>query len=332
MCLYSRIIPNKRYVKNQKNGGIIPPVFDERALYVPSKCGKCIECKKQKAREWNVRLAEDIKHNTKGRFITLTFSNESIKELAEDINAEGYELDNAIATKGVRLFMERWRKKYKKSLRHWLITEIGHEGTENIHLHGIVWSDISLDEVERIWKYGYVWKGKGDNKQNYVNEATVNYITKYVTKIDEKHKNFKGKVLTSAGIGSAYTKTYNASKNKYEPGETNELYKNRQGYKIAMPIYWRNKIYSEKEREKLWLEKLDKGERYVLGVKVLTDERYYNELKTARERNKELGYGNDEKNWSEEQYEKEKRNIMIRKRINNAKEKERKKNVKNRSV
>ena len=29
------------------------------------------------------------------------------------------------ATRAVRFFLERWRKEYKKSLRHWLVTEIG---------------------------------------------------------------------------------------------------------------------------------------------------------------------------------------------------------------
>ena len=33
--------------------------------------------------------------------------------------------------------------------------------------------------------------------QNYVNERTVNYIVKYLTKVDEKHKAYKSIVLTS---------------------------------------------------------------------------------------------------------------------------------------
>ena len=53
-------------------------------------------------------------------------------------------------------------------------------------------------------------------------------------------------------------------KNKFnQNGETREYYKTETGHKQALPIYWRNKIYSEEEREKLWLQKLDKEERYV---------------------------------------------------------------------
>ena len=33
-----------------------------------------------------------------------------------------------------------------------------------------------------------------------------------------------------------------------------------------MPIYWRNKIYNDEEREKLWLYKLNKQERYICAA------------------------------------------------------------------
>ena len=52
-----------------------------------------------------------------GKFVTLTFSEESLVELGEDKNINtlnGYNLDNGIATLAVRRFLERWRKKYKK--------------------------------------------------------------------------------------------------------------------------------------------------------------------------------------------------------------------------
>ena len=63
MCLYPRIIKNKKYVANKKNKGIIPQVKDKRVLYVPVSCGKCMECRRAKAREYSVRLQEEIRHN-----------------------------------------------------------------------------------------------------------------------------------------------------------------------------------------------------------------------------------------------------------------------------
>lgn len=333
MCLYPRLIKNRKYTPNKKNGGQAPPVFDERTRYVPVGCQNCIECRKKKSREWQVRLTEDIKKNKNGKFITLTFSNEAIKEIYEEVQKEaqknkcqvpqGYDMDNATATMAVRRWLERHRKKYGKTIRHWLVTELGHNGTENIHLHGIIWSDKPLDEIESIWGYGWMWKGKTVNGKitNYVNAQTINYIVKYVTKVDERHKTYKGIILTSPGIGGNYTERTDSKRNEYKEENTNEAYRLGNGQKTALPIYYRNKIYSDEEREKLWLEKLNKEERYVLGVKVDVSqgsEEYDKAVKYAREKNKKLGYGDNEKNYEQEQYERDRRILMQKTRIEKA--------------
>ena len=78
MCLYPKLIKNKKYISNKKNGGVIPAVNDERVLYVPVGCGRCIECTKQKANNWRVRLLEEIRYNNNYTFVTLTFSDMSL--------------------------------------------------------------------------------------------------------------------------------------------------------------------------------------------------------------------------------------------------------------
>ena len=50
MCLYPKLIKNRRYTANKKNRGVIPPIKDKRVLEVPVGCGKCMECKKQKSK------------------------------------------------------------------------------------------------------------------------------------------------------------------------------------------------------------------------------------------------------------------------------------------
>ena len=213
MCLYPKLIINRKYTANKKNGGNIPAIQDERIKYVPIGCGRCIECMKRKARDWQIRLLEEIRtSNKKAYFVTLTFSDESIAELAKlHPSRNGYDLDNQILTMAVRRFLERYRKENKKSLRHWLISELGGNGTENIHAHGIIWTE-NPEDIEKHWKYGYVWLGKQKNGtyKNYVTEKTVNYIIKYVNKTDTLHKNYKPIVLTSPGIGNSYTKRQDA--------------------------------------------------------------------------------------------------------------------------
>lgn len=319
MCLYPTLLRNKKYAKNKKNKGQPPLVYDTRTLYVPIGCDNCAECRNRKAREWQIRLTEDIKEHKNGKFITFTFSNQSITKLVQD-NKDlhgiiGYALDNAIATKAVRLFLERWRKKYTKSLRHWLVTELGHEGTENIHLHGIIWTDENLKEVEDKWQYGFMWKGQETSTGilNYVTTRTVNYITKYITKQDLDHKLYKSKTLCSPGIGAAYLKRFAAIQNEWNGSETRDYYVTESRHKMSLPIYYRNKIYTDEERELLWLMKLDKCERYVWGEKVsvkYSDDEYWRLLKYYRRKNAKLGYGNYNKDWSRAEYEQQRREML----------------------
>ena len=97
-----------------------------------------------------------------------------------------------------------------------------------------------------------------------------------MTKIDEKHKDFIGKVLCSKGIGAGYIKRDDAKKHTYKPGETIETYRLRNGSKINLPIYYRNQLFTEEEKEALFLDKIEKGIIYVMGQKVhRDDEEYY---------------------------------------------------------
>jgi hypothetical protein len=339
MCLYPTIILNRKYTKTKKNKGIIPQITDERTRYVPVGCGKCMECKKQKKRQWQVRLQEEIRHDNRGQFVTLSFNDEELGKLEKDYDEQeiitgirktitlkngkernyynkekiktknkltGYELDNAVVKKAVRRFLERWRKVNKKSVKHWLVTELGQKKTERIHVHGILFTDKTTEEIEKIWKYGNVWIGE------YTNERTINYIVKYVSKTDKQHPNYNSITLCSPGIGSNYIKRMDSNNNKYKGDRTNETYKTRQGIKLNLPIYYRNKIYTEEEREKLWIQKLDKGERWVNGVKIdisKTEEVYYKRLREAQIKSKKLGYQDNKKNWNKIKYENERRNL-----------------------
>lgn len=329
MCLFTTYLENPKYKPNKKNG-YFPPKYplingkeDTRISKVPIKCGKCFECMKRNRRDWQVRLYEEIKDNRNGIFVTLTFSDESIKDLDKLCTKKGYDRDNEIATIGVHRFLERWRKATGKSVRHWLVTELGHKGTENIHLHGIIWTDKDSEFINKTWKYGFTWLSI-ENK-GYVNERTINYITKYISKNDEVHKWYKPKILCSHGIGKGYINRWNARQNKYKGKFTKDYYENEQGYKFALPIYYRNKIYSEEEKELLWLQKLDRLTRYVDGVEISIKngfEQFNNAIKHARIKNKFLRYTDYTKDWQfinqEIKAEQTKRELLRETRIKRA--------------
>lgn len=297
MCLYPKLIPNPKYRSNKKNGGVIPECQDERVKWVPVGCGQCFECRRKKRNEWMNRLLYEFGKDNECCFVTLTFSEENLEILCKEF---GVTESNFIATKAVRRFLERWRKLTKKSVKHWLITELGHQNTERIHLHGILWTNKDKDFIEKVWSYGMIYVGE------FCNEKTINYIVKYITKLDFDHKGYNPIILCSSGIGKGYEKSNQAGWNKYKPnGQTDESYRLKNGQRTGLPVYWRNKIYSEEERELLWIEKLNRQERWVDKIKIdvsESDENYYKVLEIAREKNKRLRYGDDSKEWQKKDY------------------------------
>lgn len=305
-------------MENKKNGGEIPHCNDERVKWVSVGCGKCMECRKQKANGWKIRLQEDLRVNKNAMFITMTYSDEELVKLEKEVKElEGYDVDNEVARISVRRFTENWRKEYKKTIRHWLVTEIGGNNTERLHIHGIVWTDKKFEDIQRKWKYGNVILGNGKGK-HYVNDETVGYIVKYISKVDEKHKEYMSKMFVSKGIGKEYVNREDSKRNKYKKGETKETYITQTGQELALPIYYRNKIYTDEEKEKLWIEKLDKEERWVDGVKVDVSksyDEYYKLLVNKRVKNERLGYGNDEYNWELKKYEQKRRNLKKQERL-----------------
>lgn len=261
MCLYPTYIKNPKYKPNKKNKGKPPVCKDRRLLYIPTKCGCCIECRKEKQREWRVRLEEELRSNF-GYFTTLTISPEGIKEIEEKSNLKWEENPNEIATKGLRLFLERVRKETGKSIKHWCVTELG-EKKDRIHLHGIFFGQKSAELIRKHWKYGFVFIG------GYCNSRSVNYMTKYMLKVDIKHPSFKQIVLASAGIGAEYMDRLDYLWQKQNYKNINvATYTFRNGTKMAMPKYYKNKIFTEKEREKMWINNLNRGLIWIYGEKV----------------------------------------------------------------
>ena len=188
MCLYPKLIKNKRYCSTKKNKGIIPKCTDERFRYIEAECGKCYECRKKRAREWSIRIHENLKYEF-GYFVTLTISPESMKNLMEIEEVKEIRgNENAIAKLALRRCLERIRKQTGKSLC--IVTELGEEN-DRIHLHGIVFGQRAAELIKQQWGYGIVYIGK------YCSSRTANYITKYMLKEDVKHPWFTGSVFTS---------------------------------------------------------------------------------------------------------------------------------------
>lgn len=285
----------------------IPECQDERTLYVEIPCGQCIECRKNKTREWQARLSEELKAHKYNYFITLTFSPGELELVKKKANLSEC---NALCGYCVRHMLERWRKDHKKSLKHWLVTELGHEGTERIHMHGLLLSDEQLtfgvsDEYKmkiwKYWRYGNIFVG------DYCNQKTINYIVKYINKIDTDHKGFIGQIFCSPGIGKNWLERHeNDQTYKYRPGRTRSDYVLNNGARISLPKYYKNKLHNEEERELIWRDFLDKEKMSIMGNEVscraLSLRTIGKIVDKAKEENKFLGFGNDSKEWRKKDY------------------------------
>ena len=222
---------------------------------------------------------------------------------------------NEIAARAIKLFGKRWIKKYNGSIKHWLVTELGHgkraeyhKSTERLHLHGFLWTTKSASEIEETWSYGWVDTGE------YVDDVSVGYCIKYVSKVDPAHPGFISKVFASKGLGKGWLNRYDARLNKFQGENTREYYKTPSGQKLAMPTYFRNKLWTDEEREQLWLQKLNKQTRYIRGEKIDIsttegEQEYGKALKYRQDENVALGYPAEP--WNLEKYKKNRKKFGL---------------------
>jgi len=205
--------------------------------YIPVPCSKCPPCKKRRTSGWSFRLVKEGERSLSALFVTLTYNTETVP-----ITENGFmNLDKA----DVQKFMKRLRKLSKQKLKYYVCGEYGTKRMRP-HYHLIIFN-ADKEKVEQAWTLerrplGQIYIGD-------VNEASIGYTLKYMTKKgkipmhfnDDRQKEFS---LMSKGIGSNYL-TKNMIK-WHKNDIEKRMYCNILGNKkIAMPRYYKDKIYTE---------------------------------------------------------------------------------------
>jgi len=208
--------------------------------YIPVPCSKCPPCKKRRTSGWSFRLVKEGERSLSALFVTLTYNTEKVP-----ITKNGFmNLDKA----DVQKFMKRLRKLSNQKLKYYVCGEYGTKRMRP-HYHLIIFN-ADKEKVELAWTLdrrplGQIYIGD-------VNEASIGYTLKYMTKKgkipihqnDDRQKEFS---LMSKGIGSNYLteKMLKWHKNNIEE----RMYCNIKGNKkIAMPRYYKDKIYTDFEK------------------------------------------------------------------------------------
>jgi|688.fasta_scaffold251930_2 hypothetical protein len=211
--------------------------------YIPVPCSKCPPCKKRRTSGWSFRLVKEGERSQSALFVTLTYNSEVVP-----ITKNGFmNLDKA----DVQKFMKRLRKLSNEKLKYYVCGEYGSKRMRP-HYHLIIFN-ADKEKVELAWTLdrrplGQIYIGD-------VNEASIGYTLKYMTKKgkipmhynDDRQKEFS---LMSKGLGSNYLtdKMVKWHKNNIEE----RMYCNIKGNKkIAMPRYYKDKIYSDFDKVRI---------------------------------------------------------------------------------
>ena len=89
-------------------------------------------------------MVEIKNHPENAQFVTMTYSDESLTKFEQEDAL-------SVASRSIELFRKRWYKKFGRGIKHFLICELGGNDSERMHLHGIIWTDKSKEEVEQVW-------------------------------------------------------------------------------------------------------------------------------------------------------------------------------------
>lgn len=252
-------------------------------------CGKCIECKKDRAKAWAFRLMCEAKEHKTAVFLTLTYDPENVPL----VPGAPFPFYATLSSYDLQAFFKRLRFNLDgRKIRYYACGEYG-TTTYRPHYHAIVFGlDFSdLPAVEKSWNQGFV-------KLDEVNVATVNYVAGYV------QKKLYGSDTYPDMIQPPFSRMSKGIGFKYFEENCEKIWKHGitfQGYKIPTPRYFYRlledkkignkatwEIY-EKRRENAMKSELDQelslSRRF--GYSGLSEEK--DRFRMALERNNRLG-------------------------------------------
>lgn len=210
---------------------------------IPVPCGKCPPCMKRRTSGWSFRLVKEGDVSKSALFVTLTYNTENVP-----ITEKGY---MSLSKVDVQKFFKRLRKQTDNKIKYFIVGEYGTEKMRP-HYHAILFN-ANAEIIYRAWMKDL--KPIGTIYIGTVSEASIGYTLKYMqkpTKIpihknDDRLKEFQ---LMSKGLGKTYL-TEKMVKWHKDDLENRMYIPIKDGKKIAMPRYYKDKMYSESEKTRI---------------------------------------------------------------------------------
>lgn len=227
MCIYPVLLRHK---------------LTQRLFKVP--CGVCEECKRARAKMWSIRLEHEHKYWNDSVFITLTYDDEHLPT------------DNSLHKEHTQAFMKRLRKALDgRKIKYFLCGEYGDQFGRP-HYHAIVFgvSELEDDIIRKCWILGFIKVGE-------VTKASCKYVAGYVQKkmygISAKEYEEKGQeppfILMSRrpGIAEEFVQDYREYLTSHD-------FLRENGYKVAMPRYYEEKVHPRDTDYQHYIDKAKK--------------------------------------------------------------------------
>lgn len=242
---------------------IAPIMLRVAGKFQPVPCGKCGHCLSAKRFQWTFRLNQELKVADSALFLTLTYDEQNVPLGKDDMQC--------LHKPDYQSFMKRLRHlPTTKPLRYYAVGEYGGE-TLRPHYHAIMFNlpyemcqpyiefyrehkvACFASDLSEIWKKGFVSAGS-------VTPASIHYVTKYVigpqVDLQGRTKPFALISNRSGGIGKDYVDKHI----NYHRGGELRNYVMYNGYKFAVPRYYRKKLFTDRELEQMAASSIVEGD------------------------------------------------------------------------
>lgn len=255
-------------------------------------CGKCGACLTNRRNDWALRLKEEERCSLNAFFVTLTYAEQVLpisdtgfptlvkkhlqdflKRLRHHVNKMPIEDYNYEMATAFESHEERLKEAFK-GVRYYAVGEYG-EHTYRPHYHLLLFNVPIpiMENLPQVWNYGLCHVGK-------VEQRSIMYCLSYHITANKKGSEKMERapefqtMSRNPGIGHTYVSDYGSWKQK-----AGTMYVVNDGYKLRMPRYWKDKIFSEEQRahltekiiqkveadQKKWLDSLEKFPNYNRG-------------------------------------------------------------------
>lgn len=213
-------------------------------VYCP--CGKCINCLRSYKRAWTMRMREEMAGSKSSFFVTLTYKPECVPIGDNDF---------LLCKSDYQLFLKRFRKRLyaldKIKLRYVVVGEYGSK-TNRPHYHLAMFMDKKVPYRVIKMFIDDSWN-KGFNSVEFLDVNKIEYLVKYFNKLDTRIHDVKTFRNMSNGIGKNFLTPRVVA--YYKNNLTTVCH--RYGETYAMPRYYKDRIFSNEEKELLLLDSYD---------------------------------------------------------------------------